>query len=129
MSNLDQTISKLKAYVGEDSEEKVLMEKFKEFDPIFGKMRKEFPKFSQKEYVVINLDDDKYIKIEGAQLRLFINKQKNIIVVEKHHGSDMTKLEEIVLQDNELYCTGRGAKFTEDILNDFISETFIEILG
>ncbi|MFD6507095.1 DUF3942 family protein [Bacillus sp. NPDC060175] len=129
MSNLDQTISKLKAYVGEDSEEKVLMEKFKELDSIFGKMRKEFPKSSQKEYVVINLDDDKYIKIEGTQLRLFINKQKNIIDVEKHHGSDVTKLEEIVLQDNELYCTGRGAKFTEDILNDFISEAFIEILG
>ncbi|PFK62348.1 hypothetical protein COJ09_06855 [Bacillus thuringiensis] len=129
MSNLDQTISKLKAYVGEDGEEKVLMEKFKELDPIFGKMRNEFPKSSKKEYIVINLNDDKYIKIEGTQLRLFINKQKNIIVVEKHHGGNVTILEEIVLQDNELYCTGRGEKFTNDILNDFMSETFVEILG
>ncbi|WPD83156.1 DUF3942 family protein [Bacillus cereus ATCC 14579] len=35
MSKLDQTISKLKAYIGEDHEEKKLIEKFNELTPIF----------------------------------------------------------------------------------------------
>ncbi|WP_144405403.1 DUF3942 family protein [Bacillus cereus] len=46
MSNLNETISKLKAYVGEDSEEKVLMEKFEELSQIFWGMYNGFPKAS-----------------------------------------------------------------------------------
>ncbi|AHZ54031.1 DUF3942 family protein [Bacillus cereus] len=129
MSNLEQTISKLKTYVGEDSEEKVLMEKFAELYPAIEKIRNEFPKPSKKEYSIINLPDDKYIKIESTLLRISINKEKNVIDVEKHHGIDVTKLEEIVLQDNELYCTKRGVIFTEDVFNEFLKEVFVEILG
>ncbi|PHB90641.1 hypothetical protein COE98_15825 [Bacillus wiedmannii] len=129
MSKLDQTISKLSAYVGEDREEEVLMEHFDKLTPTFEKIRKQFPKISEKECLVINQREQKYIIIESSRLRLSINKQRNVIDVEKHKGIDVTKLDEIKVQDNELYCVGRGEKFTEDILNDYLSETFVEILG
>lgn len=129
MSNLNETISKLKAYVGEDSEEKVLMEKFEELSQIFWDMYNGFPKASKIEYSVANTDDLKAIKIEKNELKLYVNKQKNTIEVEKKSDIAVFKLDELILKDNELYSSVREVVFTEEMLNDYLKETFTEILG
>ncbi|AAP09537.1 MULTISPECIES: DUF3942 family protein [Bacillus] len=128
MSKLDQTISKLKAYIGEDHEEKKLIEKFNELTPIFKKMDNEFPKSGNVEHLVISYSDNKYVKIGSDKLELRLDKERNVIVVYNHKGMQATTLDEIVLQENELYCVGRGEKLTEDILSDYLNEVFGEIL-
>lgn len=129
MSKLDQTISKLSAYVGDNKEERALEEKFDELTFLFERIRKQFPKTTKKQCRVDNLGVQKLLGIENSMLRLVIDKQRNVIDVEKYKGDDVTKLDEIKIQDNELYCVGRGEKFTEDILNDYVNEVFVEILG
>ncbi|HEF1898108.1 DUF3942 family protein [Bacillus cereus group sp. MYBK108-2] len=129
MSKLDETIGKLKAYIGEDPAEKVLREKYNELTPIFKRIDEQFAKPSEKEYLVIYSGENKYIKIESTKLQFSLNKKRNVIEVSKIWGTQITPLDEIILQDSELYCTKRGVNFTEDILNDYISETFVEILG
>ncbi|XLP22414.1 DUF3942 family protein [Bacillus toyonensis] len=129
MSKLDETVSKLKAYIGEDPAEKVLREKYNELTPIFKRIDEQFAKPSEREYLVIYGRENKYIKIESTKLEFSLNKKRNIIEVNKVWGAQITPLDEIILKDNELYCTKREVNFTEDILNDYISETFIEILG
>ncbi|MFA2810183.1 DUF3942 family protein [Bacillus mycoides] len=129
MSNLNQTINKLKVYLGEDQEEKILREKFNELNPIFRKIDEQFPKPSKKNHLVIAHNDNKYVYIENTKLELIIDKERNVIVVYKHENIQSTKLDEIVLQDNELYCTGRGEKFTEDILSAYLNEVFEEFIG
>lgn len=129
MNNLNETISKLKTYVGEDNEEKVLMEKFKELSRIFGDMYNGFPKASKIEYRVANTDYLKGIEIENNELKLYVNKQKNTIEVERKSGIAVFKLDELILKDNELYSSVHGVVFTEEMLNDYLKETFTEILG
>ncbi|PHC80410.1 hypothetical protein COF42_30045 [Bacillus wiedmannii] len=128
MGKLEQTISKLSAYVGDNKEERLLEEKLDQFTVTFAKIHRQFPKTTKKKCSVTNLGIQKFLQIENRMLRLAIDKQRNVIDVEKREGDDVTKLDEIKIQDNELYCVERGERFTEDILNDYICEVFAEIL-
>ncbi|WP_144405404.1 DUF3942 family protein [Bacillus cereus] len=69
------------------------------------------------------------MKIEENELKLYVNKQKNTIEVEKKSGIAVFKLDELILKDNKLYSSVRDVVFTEEMLNDYLKETFTEILG
>ncbi|PGL61728.1 hypothetical protein CN939_21445 [Bacillus thuringiensis] len=129
MSNLDQTIKTLKAYLGEDAEEKMLREKFKEFESVFYKMYVELNTTEKNSFRADWVTDTKFVEIEGAKLELHLNKETNVIEVSKKDESGSSKLDDIILQENELYCVGRGVIFTEDVFNVFLKEVFAEILG
>ncbi|WP_306692822.1 DUF3942 family protein [Bacillus cereus] len=130
MNKLNETVSKLKAYVGEDQEEKVLREKFNQLNPIFKEIDKQFEKPSKKEHLVCWSDDRKFIEIENTCLEFSLNQKNNVIEVNKIVNSHSTKsIDEIGLKGEELYCKKREENFTEDVFNDFLNEAFVEILG
>ncbi|MBJ7946763.1 DUF3942 family protein [Bacillus cereus group sp. N24] len=129
MSNLDQTINKFKAYLGEDAEEKMLREKFNKFQSVFHKMHKELNTAEKSSFNASWILDTKFVEVEGVKLELHLNKETNVIEVSKKDESGSTKLDEIVLKENELFCVGRGVNFTEDVFNEFLKEVFVEILG
>ncbi|HDR6286491.1 TPA: DUF3942 family protein [Bacillus cereus] len=129
MSNLDQTIKTFKAYLGEDAEERMLRGKFKEFDSVFHKMYVELNETEKNSFKTDWITDTKFVEIEGVKLELHLDKETNVIEVSKKDNSGSSKLDEIILQENELYCTGRGVTFTEDVFNEYLKEVFVEILG
>ncbi|PER45639.1 DUF3942 family protein [Bacillus thuringiensis] len=129
MSNLDQTINKLKVYLGEDAEEKMLREKFGKVKPLLIKMYDELKETEKNSFHASWLTDTKYVEIEGVKLELHLNKKTNVIEVSKKDESGSTNLDDIILQENELYCVGRGVIFTEDVFNEFLKEVFAEMLG
>ncbi|MDR5045580.1 DUF3942 family protein [Bacillus thuringiensis] len=129
MSNLDQTIQKFKVYFGEDTEEKMLKEKFKEFESVFYKMHVELNATERGSFHTDWVMDTKFVEIEGVKLELHLNKETNVIEVSKKDESGSTRLDAIILKENELYCTKRGVIFTEDVFNEFLKEVFVEILG
>lgn len=129
MSKLDQVIDGLKVYLGEDAEEKVLREKFNELRPAFAKMYRELNKSEKGSFKAEWALDTKFVEIEGVKLELHLDREKNTIEVSKKDDSGSTKLDEIILQNGELYCVGRSVEFTEDVFSDYVSEVFVEILG
>ncbi|OJE47667.1 hypothetical protein BAQ49_05435 [Bacillus proteolyticus] len=127
MMTLDATISRLKSYIGE-VEEDMLFEKFDELSPLFQKMCDEFPLSGEKENLIINLKDSKYIKIEDTVLRFVVNQEKRVIDVEQRSGTGVTKLDELYLLENELYSSRSGMRFSEWRFNSYLKEVFAEIL-
>lgn len=129
VSKLNETISKLKAYVGEDQEEKVLREKFDQLNPIFEGIDQQFEKPSKKEHLVCWSDNRKFIKIENTCLEFSLNQKSNVIEVNKTVSShSIEPIDEIGLKDEKLYCKKREENFTEDILSDYLNEVFGEFL-
>lgn len=129
MSNLDQTIQKFKSYLGEDAEEKMLREKYKEIESVFHKMYVELNATEKSSFQTEWITDTKYVEVEGVKLELHLNKETNVIEVSKKDESGSSKLDDIILKENELYCTKRGVIFTEEVFNEFLKEVFVEILG
>ncbi|HDR3343502.1 TPA: DUF3942 family protein [Bacillus cereus] len=130
MSKLSETISKLKDYVGEDQEEKLLSEKFNQLDSIFININKEFSTTGKKSSLVGWSHEGKFVRIEDRKLEFSFDKKRNVIEVNKVVNSLTTKLlDEIGLKDEELYCTKREEKFTEDIFSEYLNEVFGELIN
>ncbi|MDA1874312.1 MULTISPECIES: DUF3942 family protein [Bacillus cereus group] len=129
MSKLDQVIGELKLHLGEDAEEKMLREKFNEFEPAFAKMYRELRKTEKGSFNAEWSLDTKFVEIEGVKLELHLNREKNTIEVSKKDDSGSTELDEIILQSGELYCVERSVEFTEDVFSDYVREVFAEIIG
>ncbi|MFJ7558365.1 DUF3942 family protein [Bacillus thuringiensis] len=131
MSELNQTINELKVYLGEDQEEKNLREKYEQqVGGILHNMRKNFGDNTKNtEWSISTLGDKKRIKIEGNALHFSLNKDKNVIEVEKIVYRLPKILDEIIIQEGELYCTQKREFFTEEIFNQYLKEAFKEILN
>ncbi|MED1381772.1 MULTISPECIES: DUF3942 family protein [Bacillus cereus group] len=130
MSELNQTISELEVYLGEDQEEKILREKYEQqVGGILHNMRKRFGDNTKNtEWNISTLGDKKRIKIEGNALNFCLNKDTNVIEVEKVAYRLPKRLDEIIIQEGELYCTQKREFFTEEIFNQYLKDAFREIL-
>ncbi|MBJ7966424.1 DUF3942 family protein [Bacillus cereus] len=130
MSGLDQTISELKVYLGEDQEEKILREKYQQqVGSILYDMDKKFGNNTKNtEWHINTLGDKKGIRVEGYGLHFYLKKDTNVIEVEKVAYRLPKKLDEIIIQDGELYCTQKREVFTEEIFNQYLKDAFKEIL-
>ncbi|MBD8075728.1 DUF3942 family protein [Bacillus thuringiensis] len=130
MSGLDQTISELKVYLGEDPEEKILREKYEQqVGSILYDMNKKFGKNTKNaEWHITTLGDKKGIRVEGYGLHFYLKKDTNVIEVEKVAYRLPKRLDEIIIQEGELYCTQKREVFTEEIFNQYLKDAFKELL-
>ncbi|SPT88439.1 Phage protein [Bacillus cereus] len=126
MSKLDQFIERAKAYVVTDVEEKALREKYKEV--IMSTMQKIRDGLKQVEGYDYHVDaEETYsnLTLHDKKIVIMIDSVKNHITV--YENSDI--IDEIILKEGHLFSTKHEQIFTEDILVDYLNETFKGIIG
>ncbi|HDR4892300.1 TPA: DUF3942 family protein [Bacillus cereus] len=126
MSKLDQFIEKAKAYVVIDVEEKALKEKFKEviMSPML-KIRDGLKEVDGNDYKINIGDEYVDLKIHDKLVVFMIDSVKNHIAVYE----DANIIDEIILKEENLFSTKHEKVFGEDILVDYLNDTFQGIVG
>ncbi len=70
-----------------------------------------------------------HIVIENIEFKTEVHTENNIIEIIKIVDEVVTPLDTIIVKDGELYALGRNEKFTTEILEDYLRETFGKKLG
>ncbi|MEY8351172.1 DUF3942 family protein [Bacillus cereus] len=70
-----------------------------------------------------------HIVIENIEFKTEVHTENNIIEITKIVDEVVTPLDTIIVKDGELFAIGRNEKFTTEILEDYLRETFSKKLG
>ncbi|HHT7129090.1 DUF3942 family protein [Bacillus cereus] len=131
MNKLDNFIERTKAYVVTDLEEKLLLEKFKEeVIPYMERIKASLDSVEGYDYFISVGDKISKLKIHGKEFVIMIESGENCITINAHNKADkFVEVERIILKEGNLFSTKRKQIFTEDILVDYLNETFESIIG
>ncbi|PGN51600.1 hypothetical protein CN962_01810 [Bacillus cereus] len=131
MSKLDQFIEKTKAYVVTDLEEKLLRERYKSVViPCMKKIEDGLKSVEGFDYHINVGDLISKLEIHDKNFAIMINSSENSLVINATDTDNrFVELDRIILKDENLFSTKREQLFTEDILVDYLNETFEGIIG
>lgn len=131
MSKLDQFIEKTKVYVVTDVEEKLFREKFRdEIIPCMEKIKEGLESVDGYDYSISIGHTNSNLTIHDKKFFIHINSIENCIIINAtNNDNEYGEIERIILKDENLFSTRHEQIFTEDILVDYLNETFQGIIG
>ncbi|QQP82081.1 DUF3942 family protein [Bacillus sp. TK-2] len=130
MNKLDHFIERTKAYVVTDVEERLLREKYKHVViPCMNKIEEGLKSVDGYDYHINVGELISKLRIHDKTLIIKIDSVKNCIQVNIDSKEEYSTKDTIVLKEGDLYSTNRGEAFTEDILVEYLNETFESIIG
>ncbi|HDR4529797.1 MULTISPECIES: DUF3942 family protein [Bacillus cereus group] len=131
MNKLDNFIERTKAYIVADVEEKLVREKFNEqILPSMRKIQNHLDSVEGYDYEINMNELIAILKIHDKQFSISINSIGNFILVQAtNHENLYVEVDKIILQEENLFSTKRKQVFNEDILVDYLNETFESIIG
>ncbi|PED86307.1 DUF3942 family protein [Bacillus cereus] len=130
MSNLEQFIEKAKAYVVKDVDEKVLIEKYKELiSPTMKKIEVSLKQVEGYDYSITTGEKFSDLRIHDKNFVIKVDSIQNCIVVNGDKDGSYGEIDQIVIQEENLFSKKRGEIFTEDIFVEYLNEIFGNLIG
>lgn len=130
MSFQDQLATAMKKYLGEDLDETIIKDGYE--TDIFNylvQLKKKVGAVQNESYDFTLSWTESKCTIEDVTLEVKIKTENNTIVIEKIVDGEVSSLDAIIVQDGELFAVGRNEKFTTQVFEEYLRETFGEKLG
>ncbi|HDR7704611.1 TPA: DUF3942 family protein [Bacillus thuringiensis] len=130
MSFQDQLATAMKKYLGEDLDETIIKDGYE--TDIFNylvQLKKKVGAVQNESYDFSLSWTESKCTIEDVTLEVKIKTENNTIVIEKIVDGEVSSLDAIIVQDGELFAVGRNEKFTTQVFEEYLRETFGEKLG
>lgn len=130
VSNLEQFIEKAKAYVVKDVEEKVLIEKYKELiSPAMKKIEVSLKQVEGYDYSITAGEKFSDLRIHDKKFVIKVDSIQNCIVVNGDKDGSYGEIDQIIIQEENLFSKKRGEIFNEEIFVEYLNEIFGNLIG
>ncbi|HFU7090126.1 TPA: DUF3942 family protein [Bacillus cereus] len=130
MSFQDEFTTRLKEYLDDKKEDKIIKDGHREiiFQYLY-RLQIEIGLVKSPNFIFFTSARRSHIVIENVEFKTEVHTEHNIIEITKIVDELVTPLDTIVVQNGELFALGRNEKFTTEIFEDYLRETFSEKLG
>ncbi|EJS58179.1 hypothetical protein ICG_01918 [Bacillus cereus BAG1X1-3] len=126
MSFKTEFAKRAKSYLGEDMDEKIIIDAHKELFDFFYEIKQEIGTVKNPKYkFVISSGENVSITIDDTYFEISVNKESNTLDIKRN--SEV--LEQIFVKDGEPYSIKAERKFDTNILEEYLKEIFGEKLG
>ncbi|WP_267378041.1 DUF3942 family protein [Bacillus sp. GM_Baccil_2] len=130
MNFQDELAKTVKDYLGEDLDEKIIKDGHVNIiQGYFEGLRRKIGTVKSQSYNIVPWSTDSKFLIEDITFNTRVNTENNTIEVTKVIDGKTTPIDTIIVQDGELIAVNRNEKFTTEILEEYLRETFGEKLG
>ncbi|PGK77776.1 DUF3942 family protein [Bacillus thuringiensis] len=130
MSFQTEFAERAKQLLGEDLDEKIIKDQHnKVISDYLVPIRESIGTVQNQNYKFHIGMHSSQVVIDNVGFQTEVKTENNTIIIEKMVDGESSPLDTIVVQDGELFALGRNEKFTTEILEDYLRETFGEKLG
>ncbi len=126
MSFKTEFAKRAKVYLGEDLDEKIIIDAHKELFDFFYEIKQEIGTVKNPKYQFIIMSGETVsITIDDTCFEISVNIESNTLDIKRNSGM----IEQIIVRDGEPYSTKSERKFDTNILEEYLKEIFGEKLG
>ncbi|PGX92812.1 hypothetical protein COE39_18930 [Bacillus thuringiensis] len=122
--------TKLKEYLDDEKDEKIIKDGHRDviFHYLYA-LETEIGVVKNPNFTFFTSGRRSHIVLENVEFKTEVNVKSNIIEIVKIVDNVVIPLDTIVAKDRELFALGRNEKFSVQILEQYLFDTFGEKLG
>ncbi|PGN49822.1 hypothetical protein CN962_08840 [Bacillus cereus] len=122
--------TKLKEYLDDEKDEKIIKDGHRDviFHYLYA-LETEIGVVKNPNFTFFASGRRSHIVLENVEFKTEVNVKSNIIEITKIVDNVVTPLDTIVAKDRELFALGRNEKFSVQILEQYLFDTFGDKLG
>ncbi|MGR5908152.1 DUF3942 family protein [Bacillus paranthracis] len=122
--------TKVKEYLDDEKDEKIIKDGHRDiiFQYLYP-LESEIGIYKNPNFTFCIREDAPHIVLENIEFKTEVNVKSNIIEITKIVDNVVIPLDTIVAKDRELFALGRNEKFSVQILEQYLFDTFGEKLG
>lgn len=122
--------TKVKEYLDDEKDEKIIKDGHRDiiFQYLYP-LESEIGIYKNPNFTFLASGRRSHIVLENIEFKTEVNVKSNIIEITKIVDNVVIPLDTIVVKDRELFALGRNEKFSVQILEQYLFNTFGEKLG
>ena len=122
--------TKVKEYLDDEKDEKIIKDGHRDiiFHYLYA-LEAEIGVVKNPNFIFFTSGRRSHIVLENIEFKTEVNVKSNIIEITKIVDNVVIPLDTIVAKDRELFALGRNEKFSVQILEQYLFDTFGEKLG
>lgn len=128
MSFQDEFAQKAKEYLKPDPDEAILKREYTKIMQYFTELNKKIGEVKDESYVLRSRYIECFIKINDVYLNFKVNKSNNTVEVLRDTGAGLTKIDTWSIKNESLFSEKHGIKVENEMIDDYLKETFQNIL-
>ncbi|MDP5276620.1 DUF3942 family protein [Chengkuizengella axinellae] len=124
----DEFSKRAKKYLGENSDEILVKERYQEISVYMNHLRKKIGSVKNKNYEFLIVPGESFIKIESAQFKVALGESGDFIHIMNVINGEQNSLDKLYKKDEFLLSQTSDEEFTMELLENYLRTTFKDIL-